>query len=113
LVSVALTFVQIVPSNVPSCRAAGTPANAFRIALHPDGMAPRIHNFEEGSGHFIERHTDGSDLVLMHRLRLAHQDLSFFSTVTTFGTAVDITLAELRLEAFYPADARTRRFLSC
>jgi transcriptional regulator with XRE-family HTH domain len=118
------------------------PANVFRIALHPDGMAPRILNFEEWSGSIMarvnrqsaltgdpqlqqlydelsqypgvsaERHIDGSDPMLMHRLRLADQDLSFFSTVTTFGTAVDITLAELTLEAFYPADARTRSFLS-
>jgi hypothetical protein len=47
----------------------------------------------------------------MHRLRLADEDLSFFSTATTFGTAVDITLAELTLEAFYPADAKTKSFL--
>jgi hypothetical protein len=33
--------------------------------------------------------------------------LSFFSTTTVFGTPVDITLAELALEAFYPADAAT------
>jgi hypothetical protein len=31
--------------------------------------------------------------------------------VTTFGTATDVTLAELTLEAFYPADARTKEFL--
>jgi hypothetical protein len=31
--------------------------------------------------------------------------------VTTFGTAVDITLAELTLEAFYPADAKTKSLL--
>jgi transcriptional regulator with XRE-family HTH domain len=34
-------------------------------------------------------------------------ELSFLSTVTTFGTALDITLAELCLEAFLPADAAT------
>ena len=33
--------------------------------------------------------------------------LSFFSTTTVFGTPVDITLSELALEAFYPADAAT------
>jgi hypothetical protein len=32
---------------------------------------------------------------------------AFFSTIATFGTAVDITLAEVAVEAFYPADART------
>ncbi len=33
--------------------------------------------------------------------------LSFLSTTTVFGTALDIALAELSLEAFYPADAST------
>jgi transcriptional regulator with XRE-family HTH domain len=33
--------------------------------------------------------------------------LSFFSTTTVFGTPIDITLSELALEAFYPADAAT------
>ncbi len=36
-------------------------------------------------------------------------ELSFFSTVTTFGTAVDITVSELSIEAFFPADATDRR----
>jgi transcriptional regulator with XRE-family HTH domain len=31
------------------------PANAFRIALHPAGLAPRILNFPEWSGHLISR----------------------------------------------------------
>jgi transcriptional regulator with XRE-family HTH domain len=118
------------------------PANAFRIALHPDGMAPRILNFAEWSGHIIsrvrrqtaltgdpelqqlydelirypgvsvDRLIDTSEPVLMHRLRLEDEELSFFSTVTTFGTATDITLAELSLEAFYPADEATKRALS-
>jgi transcriptional regulator with XRE-family HTH domain len=33
--------------------------------------------------------------------------LSFFSTITVFGTPIDLTLAELALECFYPADAAT------
>jgi transcriptional regulator with XRE-family HTH domain len=33
--------------------------------------------------------------------------LSFFSTTTIFGTPLDITLSELSLECFYPADAAT------
>ncbi len=33
------------------------------------------------------------------------------TTVTTFATAVDVTLAELRLEAFLPADAATTEAL--
>jgi transcriptional regulator with XRE-family HTH domain len=52
---------------------------------------------------------------VMVRLRLSTPDggeLSFFSTVTTFGTAVDITVSELSIEAFFPADAATAETLS-
>jgi transcriptional regulator with XRE-family HTH domain len=37
--------------------------------------------------------------------------LSFLSTTTVFGTATDVTLAELTLECFYPADEATRQAL--
>jgi transcriptional regulator with XRE-family HTH domain len=37
--------------------------------------------------------------------------LSFFSTTTMFGTPVDITLSELAIEAFFPADAATAEAL--
>lgn len=42
-------------------------------------------------------------------LQLATPDgvLSFFSTTTVFGTPIDITLAEIAIEAFYPADKAT------
>ena len=33
--------------------------------------------------------------------------LSFISTTTVFGTPVDVTLSELALETFFPADAAT------
>jgi len=40
---------------------------------------------------------------------LAGEDLElrFFSTLTTFGTALDITMAELTIEALFPADEAT------
>ncbi len=34
-------------------------------------------------------------------------ELRFFSTIATFGTALDITIAELAVESFFPADAAT------
>jgi transcriptional regulator with XRE-family HTH domain len=34
-------------------------------------------------------------------------DLSFFSTVATFGTARDVTVEELSIESFFPADEAT------
>jgi len=39
------------------------------------------------------------------------QHAHFFSTVTTFGSGLDITLAELTVESFYPADAATAALL--
>lgn len=41
------------------------------------------------------------------RLRVGDGVLSFISTTTVFGTPVDITLSELALETFFPADAET------
>lgn len=51
--------------------------------------------------------TDPDVIVVPLKLRTHGGVLSFFSTVTVFGTAVDITLSELSLEAFYPADEAT------
>jgi len=45
------------------------------------------------------------------RLRGAEQELAFFSTVSAFGTALDITLAELAVESFFPADKKTAESL--
>jgi transcriptional regulator with XRE-family HTH domain len=46
-------------------------------------------------------------------LRIRHEDrvLSFISTVTTFGTALDVTVSELSIESFFPADAATAEAL--
>jgi transcriptional regulator with XRE-family HTH domain len=38
------------------------------------------------------------------------QELALFSTLATFGTALDITLAELSIESFFPADATTEAY---
>ena len=40
-----------------------------------------------------------------------HGTLSFFSTTTVFGTPIDVTLSELAIEAFFPADATTAEAL--
>lgn len=115
------------------------PVNCMRLALHPDGLAPRILNLAEWRSHLLHRlerqiGLTGDEMLrdlqeellsypgpdpdegtatgheIMIGLRLATDDggeLSFFSTVTTFGTAVDITVSELSIEAFFPADAAT------
>lgn len=46
-------------------------------------------------------------VVVPLRLRTDSAIFSFFSTTTVFGTPVDVTLSELALEAFYPADEAT------
>ena len=50
----------------------------------------------------------GAEIVLPLRLRERDgTELAFFGTISTFGTAIDITLSELAVEAFYPANAAT------
>ena len=44
-------------------------------------------------------------------LDIAGQRLSFFTTLATFGSPRDVTLAELTVELFYPADAATEAAL--
>jgi transcriptional regulator with XRE-family HTH domain len=122
------------------------PANALRMSLHPQGMAPRILNLGEWSRNILSRLrrqvevtgdaalaelcdelagypgvvTDAAagedelagEILLPLHLRRGAADLTFFSTVTTFGTALDITLAELSIEAFYPGDRETAAVLA-
>ncbi|MEP6792581.1 MAG: transcriptional regulator, partial [Ramlibacter sp.] len=58
-------------------------------------------------------HLEGEHLgvVMPFRFRTAHGVLSFISTTTIFGTPVDVTLQELALETFFPADAFTGEVL--
>ena len=112
------------------------PVNVLRLSLHPDGMAPRILNLAQWRHHVLGRlareaaagaddalaglhrelsgypggsEADGSDqsVAIPLRLLVDGRELSFLSTVTTFGTALDITAAELSIEAFLPADRPT------
>jgi len=46
-------------------------------------------------------------VVVPFRLTTEGGILSFFSTTTIFGTPLDVTLSELALESFFPADAET------
>ena len=54
---------------------------------------------------------DAAPVVVPFRLQTDTAVLSFFGTITVFGTPVDITLSELALEAFYPADTATAEAL--
>jgi transcriptional regulator with XRE-family HTH domain len=118
------------------------PVNVPRLLLHPHGLAPRIANLNEWGWHIVDavrqqalRNPDPEleDLAaeLMElvpamkaptpeyagfavplRLRWGNDELRLLSTLTHFGTAVDVTVAELRLEAFLPADAPTSALLN-
>ncbi|ONI92559.1 transcriptional regulator [Saccharothrix sp. ALI-22-I] len=112
------------------------PINVLRLTLHPDGLARRLANLDEVRDHLLHRlareaaFTGDPELAALHeelsgygptrtspdpvheialpiRIRDGEQVLNFLSTITTFGTALDVVLAELTIEAFYPADPRT------
>jgi hypothetical protein len=112
------------------------PANALRLALHPDGMAPRIVNLPQWRGHLLTqlRHRasalgdqrlrdlhdelldypggrdetfPGGDVVLPLRYRRGDRELALFSISARVSTATDVTVEELAIESFYPADAAT------
>lgn len=117
------------------------PLNVLRASLHPDGLAPRIANLGQWRAHVLARldrqvatsgdpalralreelaaypaPDDGAgaspgEVVVPLRLRLDGTELRFLSTVTTFGTPADITVEELSIEAFLPADAATAEAL--
>lgn len=117
------------------------PANAYRLALHPRGMAPRVTNFPQWARHVVEslhsalrRNPDEQLSALCEelvqylpgesaeagplgfavplQLRTDDgQELKLMTTITTFATAVDVTIAELRLEAFLPGCQLTASYL--
>lgn len=111
--------------------------NVPRLLLSPSGLAPRIVNFAEWSWHVIDaltreaalnptaaadalieelislvppRPAPGPDhlgFAVPLRLRSEFGELRLITTLTRFGTAVDVTVSELRMEAFLPADEPT------
>jgi transcriptional regulator with XRE-family HTH domain len=50
---------------------------------------------------------DPNAVLVPLKIRVGADVLSFFSTTTVFGTPVDVTLAELAVESFFPADEET------
>ena len=116
------------------------PVNVLRLALHPDGLARRVVNLAEWGRHItgslrnqlwqspdpgLEEYIAELDGYLPEayqqaehlgfavplRLRVPEGELRLITTLTSFATAVDVTLSELRLEAFLPADETTARIL--
>jgi transcriptional regulator with XRE-family HTH domain len=60
-----------------------------------------------------DTHLEGEHLgvVMPFKFRTPQGVLSFISTTTIFGTPVDVTLQELALETFFPADEMTAEAL--
>lgn len=116
------------------------PINVLRVALHPDGMASRIVNLDDWRRHILQglrergphpridalmEELEGYGLpapgggpaeslgfaVPLH-LRLPDGDVRLIATIAAFATALDVTVSELRLEAFLPADPQTAAILS-
>lgn len=50
--------------------------------------------------------------VLSLQLNLGEIKLNMFSMVSSFGTAMDVTAAELKVETFFPADVQTKQFFT-
>ncbi|EJL32888.1 putative transcriptional regulator [Caulobacter sp. AP07] len=119
----------------------GPPTNVLRVSLHPDGLAPRIVNLAEWRGHLLSRlrrqagaagdpvlvaliaelqaypggeaEIDPTAGALAAPLRLAVDGtvLSFLSATLMFGAPQDVTLSELAVEIFLPADPATAEAL--
>jgi transcriptional regulator with XRE-family HTH domain len=51
------------------------------------------------------------DLLVPFRVDLGRGELSLFTTMTVFGTPHDVTVAELAVELFYPADRASEALL--
>jgi transcriptional regulator with XRE-family HTH domain len=116
------------------------PVNVLRLSLHPEGMAPRVENLAEWGRHITESlrahafhdpdprldalieelesyvppfHAgpDHLGFAVPLRLRCDEGELRLITTLTSFATAVDVTLAEMQLEAFLPADQWSADYL--
>ncbi len=117
------------------------PVNVLRLSLHPNGMAPRILNLAQWRGHLLTQlqrravrfgdarlmelydelrdypggmasPSSPADVVLLLQYRHGEQELSLFSIAAVIDTAADVTVDELTIESFYPANATTAAALS-
>lgn len=66
---------------------------------------------EGGKKHQPQNPPRAGDVIVPMCLRHEDRVLSMFSTVTTFGTPRDVTVDELAIESFYPADEATAGYL--
>jgi transcriptional regulator with XRE-family HTH domain len=83
-------------------------ADPILVELHAELMAYPV----TGPAHPPGQTEDYGGVLVPLCLRTEHGVLSFFSTTTVFGTPLDITLAELAVESFFPADPQTAELLA-
>jgi transcriptional regulator with XRE-family HTH domain len=100
--------------NLPEVRAHLVGRMARQVSLTGDPELAALHEETKAYGPDVDEdaaHEPAHDIALPTILRYGDRELSFFSTVTTFGAAADVTLAELAIEAFFPADDETAAVL--
>jgi transcriptional regulator with XRE-family HTH domain len=71
-----------------------------------------LSGYPISGGEEYESQTDYAGVAVPFQFATEGGILSFLSTTTVFGTPVDITLSELALESFFPANAATADALS-
>jgi hypothetical protein len=82
-------------------------AKLFRAVTTASGRSPRSPGVPERW-----RAPDPSlrpPVVIPIQLRKGDFEVSFFTAITTLGTPLDVTLQELRIESFFPADEESDR----
>jgi transcriptional regulator with XRE-family HTH domain len=71
-------------------------------------LLAELESYPGGEGPEPTAAGPAADVMVPFRLRLPAGELSFFSTSTVFGTPLDVTLSEIAIESFFPADEATR-----
>ena len=71
-----------------------------------DAMLAELRSYAESASTTTETATDApASLLLPIHIKSADVELRLFTTLMTFGSPQDVTLEELRVEAFFPADS--------
>jgi len=82
-----------------------------QMAIAPDPVLEDLwKEMLSWSGGSDDPHADAAAeraVLLPFKIHTSLGLLSFFSTTTVFGTPMDVTLSELAIELFFPADATT------
>lgn len=131
-------FLDAVPAALRTPR-----LNMLRAALHPDGLAAQLRNYEQWRTHVVRRirrqlertaacgltellaeisgypvpagaaagTDDPVDAVVPMVLATESGELRLSYVVSVFGAPRDVTIDEIAIESFFPADADTQKIL--